>query len=80
MSDSTFGMRGWVCPKCDVVMSPTYPTCFYCGPNAKAVKPEQGEVVVCKHERKIELNFSVGSMIQCLDCREVFPTNSGGII
>lgn len=30
---------GWSCPKCQAVMSPTYPTCFYCSPNTK-----------CQHE------------------------------
>lgn len=24
--------KGWECPKCNAVMSPNYPTCFYCKP------------------------------------------------
>jgi len=24
--------KGWQCPVCDAVMSPTFPTCFYCKP------------------------------------------------
>lgn len=24
--------KGWECPKCSAVMSPSYPTCFYCRP------------------------------------------------
>lgn len=28
-----FTPRGWVCPKCGRVYSPSTPTCFYCGSN-----------------------------------------------
>lgn len=24
--------KGWECPKCNAVMSPSFPTCFYCKP------------------------------------------------
>lgn len=23
---------GWICPQCNAVMSPSWPTCFYCKP------------------------------------------------
>ena len=26
-----FAQRGWVCPCCDRVYSPTTPMCYYCG-------------------------------------------------
>lgn len=67
MSDSTFGMRGWICPKCDAVMSPTYPTCFYCGPNAGAVKPEPGTIIVLQNEWKVEaVRFDGKNFIEVL--------------
>lgn len=28
----TLPTQGWQCPSCRAVMSPTYPTCFYCKP------------------------------------------------
>jgi hypothetical protein len=30
--------KGWVCPKCDNVMSPTSPMCFNCNSNNKTIK------------------------------------------
>jgi len=24
--------HGWICPQCNAVMSPTFPSCFYCKP------------------------------------------------
>lgn len=27
--------KGWQCPVCDGVMSPTHPVCFYCVPKKK---------------------------------------------
>ena len=37
--------RGWECPKCGAVMSPSSPTCWYCKPflAANVEKP------ICKH-------------------------------
>ena len=29
--------RGWVCPLCNSVMSPTCPTCWYCRPVSKNI-------------------------------------------
>ena len=30
-----WGARGWVCPKCGRVFSPTTPMCYYCGSNTR---------------------------------------------
>ena len=27
--------QGWECPKCGAVMSPFFPTCWYCNPQTK---------------------------------------------
>lgn len=29
--------KGWECPRCHAVMSPTFPTCFYCKPDKKKI-------------------------------------------
>ena len=38
-TDYDFAPRGWVCPKCGRVYSPTTPICFYC---ADVGKPTTG--------------------------------------
>ena len=36
-SDEIFAPKGWICPKCGRVYSPTTPVCFYCGGNEKTI-------------------------------------------
>lgn len=35
---------GWICPKCDAVMAPSTPCCFYCGPKTLKTPTNTGEL------------------------------------
>lgn len=42
----TLPKEGWKCPVCCAVMSPTYPTCFYCKPEkSQAITSNQWEQI-----------------------------------
>ena len=53
---------GWICPQCHAVMSPTYPTCFYCKPvEDTLVKDKLAIPPQPKNEWLDKLTFPVAS-------------------
>lgn len=41
--------QGWICPRCDAVMSPTTPTCFYCKPKENQHERLE-QLATCTHD------------------------------
>jgi len=37
------GPQGWICPKCEAVMGPNFPVCWYCKPESKKDVRSEGE-------------------------------------
>lgn len=55
-------LEGWECPKCHAVMSPTYPTCFYCKPSIShpdVTVPYHETLSLCKHGRSEKLGCTI---------------------
>lgn len=61
-SDYHFSSKGWECPKCHAVMSPSYPTCFYCKPR------EEITSVKCVHSWSNDLYLSNPPKRKCVNC------------
>jgi hypothetical protein len=40
---------GWICPKCEAVMAPFHPTCWYCKPKKEERIPEPMKLPSCRH-------------------------------
>lgn len=77
-------MKGWECPKCNAVMSPTYPTCWYCKPVPKLKDLQPGgdlkfdlpsERQQCDHDWDVSMIFTSNPpKLKCKKCGALSDT------
>lgn len=70
---------GWQCPLCNAIMSPSYPTCWYCKP--VEIKTEN-TLKLCPHGLPVKFNNCSlcmekpcihGKLFYCHQCLDLIP-------
>ncbi len=67
----------WICPKCDAVMAPNQPVCFYCKPKLELTGTHTKlDIKICDHDWDLsQVLTSYPAKYRCKKCGELMPFN-----